>query len=196
MRLHRRQRSGQTARVERPHLLERAGIEHRVKTFLDALLQLIALGVKENLDRAVRIERRRQSVAMPVAHIAAGRFQHFQRAQNARAVAHHQPRRGLRIDAAQFRMQLLDALALQPCIPARADFGIDRRDAGDAGQQRLEIKPGAADEDRRLAGGRRPPRARLARRETNARPNGSRPHRHGRKADAARAFPRPASGAR
>ena len=36
----------------------------------------------------------------------------------------------------------------------RADVGIDRRNAGDAGQQRLEIEPGAADEDRCLAGGR------------------------------------------
>ena len=148
MRLHRRQGVRQAAGVERPHLLERALRQHGLEPALDPALQFVALRMQENLDRAIRIDDRRQSLAVPVGDRPAGRLQHFQRPQNSRAVARHDPAGGDRIARAKFGMQGLDALRLQPRPQGRADRGIDRRDRGKPAHQRLEIEPGAAGKDR------------------------------------------------
>ena len=64
------------------------------------------------------------------------------------AVARHQAARGRRVALAELGIERRDAFGLEPRPHGRADVGRDRRDGGEALRQRLEIEPGAADQDR------------------------------------------------
>ncbi len=101
--------------------------------------------------------------APPRCQAASGRpvaVEHFQRAQDARAVGRPDRRGVLRVDAprgghAELGVSIAAASA---AIVARA-LGRDRRDRRQSLGQRLEIEPGAADEIAAPAGSRAPRRA-------------------------------------
>ena len=94
------------------------------------------------------VEARRPVFRVPLQQRTAGRQHHFERAGDAGAIAGHQARRRDRVAPFQFGMQRGDAFAGEPRPHRLAHLGRNRRHRGDALRQRLEIKTGAADDDR------------------------------------------------
>ena len=148
MRLHRRQAAIEAARSERRDLVEGAGGEHGVEAGVDAAIELGAIGIEKDLDRAGGIERGLHALPMPVGERPPGRQNDLQRAGDAGAIARHQPVRGQRIAAHQLGIERGDALGREPRAHRRADVGGDRRNGGKPARERLEVEPSAADDDR------------------------------------------------
>jgi phosphoserine phosphatase len=88
---------------------------------------------------------------MPVRKRAPGRLDHFERAGDAGAVAWCQTLRGDQIAPRQFRVQGFDAVASEPCAQIFPYFRWNRRHRRQTLRQHLEIKPGAANENRENA---------------------------------------------
>ena len=114
MRLHGGQRGVETAAAERAHLLERAGLQHRIEASIDAAVEFRPVRVEKNLDRAVGIERGLHAFAVPVRDRAAGRQDHLERAGDAGAIAGPETLRGRRIAIAEFGIERRDALGFEP----------------------------------------------------------------------------------
>ena len=88
--------------------------QHRIEAGIDAAVELRPVGVEENLDRAIGVERRLHAFAVPVRERAAGRQDHLQRAGDAGAIARPETPRGRRIAIAELGIERRDALALEP----------------------------------------------------------------------------------
>src|SRR5215211_2475823 len=85
---------------------------------------------------------------MPVVQRTPGRVEDFQRPHDAHTVGWTDLSGCGRIAAPKFAVQRLGALTLQSRSQAGANVGRNGRDSGEAVGQRLEIKAGAADENR------------------------------------------------
>src|SRR6185437_10586040 len=84
----------------------------------------------------------------PVGQRAPGRVQNLQRAADARAVVGHEAMRGRGVARQQLGIERGDAFRLHARAHALAYIGGDLRHRRQANRQRLEIKPGAADQNR------------------------------------------------
>ena len=140
MGFHGRQQRIEPAGVQRRHLIERAGLQHRRKARVDSRIQRAALRRQEQRGPdLVRRQQRRQRLAMPGGERLAGALQHFQRPRHPHPIGDIEPRRPFRIASRQFGMQRGDAVLLQPLPHSLADFWRDRRHGGQTARQRLKI---------------------------------------------------------
>src|SRR5437867_4243344 len=76
MRLHGRKSWIEATRRERTHLIERARGQHRIKTHINAPVELLALDLQKDLDRGGCVDRRLHALTVPVTERAPGRQQH------------------------------------------------------------------------------------------------------------------------
>src|SRR5712675_31708 len=151
MRLHGRQQRIEPPRRQFADLIERPARQHSGETGVDAAVERGAIGRDEDPRRARGIDQGRQALGLPVGQRAAGRLDDLEGARDARAIVGVEPGGGSRIAAVELAMQRGRPLAGEPLAHAGADVDRDRRHGRESRCQRLEIEPGAADEDRHLA---------------------------------------------
>ena len=91
---------------------------------------------------------RRQTFDVPIRQWPPCRQHDFERARDARTIVDRYALRGRGIEPHKLCVKRRRALALQPAADVGSNIGRDRRHSGEPGGQRLEIKAGAADENR------------------------------------------------
>ena len=100
VRPHDRQRRIEAALHERRRLVERAGLQHRVESGVDAPVEGIAIGREEEARPFAGPQRRRGARALERGERPAGRGEHLERSQDPLAVRGPQTGRRLRIERA------------------------------------------------------------------------------------------------
>ena len=170
-------------------------VQHRVEARIDPRIELVAVGREEQRAELRRRQQRRQAVAMPVGQ-RARRSPRPPRARGrcgcdrAASGVRPMPDRAAPVRHAAPRRRRAPAARARRRAPRR-----DRRHRRQPARQRLEIQPGAADEDRQAVLRARFRQHRSPHRPASCRPRNSPRHRHGRRAGAAPAPPPPASAA-
>ena len=154
VRLHRRQQRIEPARGERaaPRRARRPRASRRSARRCGDRARARSAARKILTARAASSDRR-HALAVPVGERAAGRQHDLERAGDARAVVRHQPLRAADRGAAA-RHSSGATPSASSRARTRADVGRDRRHRREPLRQRLEIEPGAADQDRQPPGAR------------------------------------------
>jgi hypothetical protein len=131
-----------------PHLVEKARLQHRVESRLDAGVQHRAIGRRQRELEHLHRQAVGRVHALPFGNRAAARAMDLQRALDALRVGRVDARGGDRIDFGQSRVQRGPAIAFGFGGDLRAQGGIGFRHRCEAVQKRLEIQAGASGEDR------------------------------------------------
>ena len=133
-----------------------ARVEHRVRAFRDAPLELLRL--PHQFDHAPRTLLRAAAVpaplALPVAQRTPGLLPDLQRTHDPLAIVRVDASRRRRVDLRELRVQLRRAFALVALLQRRPHGHIDVRALEQAVHERLVVEGRAADEQCALAPGR------------------------------------------
>ncbi len=133
------------------YLIERAGLDHTIKSRVDRGIKRLALGRDDELQRGIGIEQRRRVRPLPLGERDAGRVNHFKRTHDPLRVARPDFGGDSRIARRKLKMKRAGSERLR----LRAPMGTGlRRNVGNRRQalkQSLEIEACAPDQDRHPA---------------------------------------------
>ena len=151
-RLHDGQVRRQIERHQRPHLVQRAKLDHPVEAPVAGGVQRFARRIDHDGQEPQPGRRAGCRIGLPCGDRAAGGFQNLDRAQQALGVARLQAGRRFRIALRQQRMKAGAADAGVKVAYRRPYVRRHRRDIRQPLHQRPQVKAGAADDDGQPAG--------------------------------------------